>query len=313
MKLKKQKRHRRAVRFYTACFGFRQPYKVLCDGTFVHHLIVNDIAPADKALSNILGGPVKLFTTRFTISFFFLGFYLKMRAFASDLQIFCWGCRCVLAELKRLGSSHAESLQAAYQLLTARCDHESVKSADSCITDIIGENNPEHFFTATQDTDIRKKLQLLPGVPLIFGLRNALFLEPPSAFQRQFVKNSEEERLHMTDKEYKMLKERTGNLLQDEEARDSEDEDRGQGDQNMKVQPMKKTHNARNRLSVKDRPQFKRKKAKAPNPLSVKKKKKSESPNPVVVNVNKNAETPATRSRKRKRPHRSSKMVDTSN
>ncbi|KAJ6324263.1 hypothetical protein OIU76_011548 [Salix suchowensis] len=48
----------------SACFGVRQPYKVLCDGTFLHHLIVNNIAPADTAISNILGGSVKLFTTR---------------------------------------------------------------------------------------------------------------------------------------------------------------------------------------------------------------------------------------------------------
>ncbi|KAJ6365535.1 hypothetical protein OIU76_030336 [Salix suchowensis] len=82
MRVKKQKRHRRAVRFYTACFGVRQPYKVLCDGTFIHHLIVHNIAPADTAISNILGGSVKLFTTR-----------------------------CVLAELKRLGKSYSNKLR----------------------------------------------------------------------------------------------------------------------------------------------------------------------------------------------------------
>jgi U3 small nucleolar RNA-associated protein 23 len=64
MRVKKQRRHRKSVRFYTACFGFRQPFKILCDGTFVHHLIANNIKPADKALSTILtGAPVKLFTT----------------------------------------------------------------------------------------------------------------------------------------------------------------------------------------------------------------------------------------------------------
>lgn len=52
------------MRFYTACFGFRQPFKVLCDGTFVHHLLSNRIVPADNALAKTIGGPVKLFTTR---------------------------------------------------------------------------------------------------------------------------------------------------------------------------------------------------------------------------------------------------------
>lgn len=80
MRVKRQKRHRKIVRFYTACFGFRQPYKVLCDGTFVHHLIENRIIPADNALSNALAAPVKLFTTKSVlvcISFFsFLYMYI---------------------------------------------------------------------------------------------------------------------------------------------------------------------------------------------------------------------------------------------
>lgn len=95
MRVKKQKRHRKIVRFYTACYGFRQPYKVLCDVTFVHHLVTNRITPADKALSNILGAPVTLFTTK-----------------------------CAVAELKMhgpsLGPSHSESLEAANSLITAR-------------------------------------------------------------------------------------------------------------------------------------------------------------------------------------------------
>ena len=40
-----------------------------------------------------------------------------------------------------------------------RCDHERRKSAEACFVEIIGENNPEHFFVATQDTDLRKKFQ----------------------------------------------------------------------------------------------------------------------------------------------------------
>uniref|UniRef100_A0A6N2LRV4 Uncharacterized protein n=1 Tax=Salix viminalis TaxID=40686 RepID=A0A6N2LRV4_SALVM len=78
-------------------------YSFICDGTFLHHLIVNNIAPADTAISNILGGSVKLFTTR--------------------------------------------------------CDHEQMKNAEGCIVEIIGENNLDHFFVGTQDTDMRKKFR----------------------------------------------------------------------------------------------------------------------------------------------------------
>ncbi|KAL9391045.1 hypothetical protein Peur_014965 [Populus x canadensis] len=271
MRVKKQKRHRRAVRFYTACFGFRQPYKVLCDGTFIHHLIVNNIAPADTAISNILGGSVKLFTTR-----------------------------CVLAELKRLGKSYTESLQAANTLMIARCDHEQIKNAEGCIVEIIGENNPDHFYVGTQDTDMRKKFQEVPGVPLIFGLRNALFLRPPSAFQRQFAKNSEEERSHMTEKEVALLKKRTKDLVENWEIADSSDENGGPDDENLEMQPQK--YSSRKGMKVKDRPQFKRNKAKGPNPLSVQKKKSRQNTNSMSGKESKGGdETVRSRGRKRKR------------
>ncbi|XP_047164735.1 rRNA-processing protein UTP23 homolog isoform X2 [Vigna umbellata] len=236
MKVKKQKRHRKTLTFYTTCFGFRKPFKVLCDGTFVHHLLVNRITPADIALGNILSASVKLYTTR-----------------------------CVLAELKRLGSSYSESLENAHKLIVARCEHDKCVGADACIKEVIGEKNSEHFFVASQDTDLRNKLQEVPGVPLIYGLRNALFLESPSAFQRQYVKTSEEGRLHMNEKEYKILKDRVMNRLTHEEANNSiaeTIENVDSGDQTMNVQAVKTSTFARNRMPIKDKPQFKRKRAK---------------------------------------------------
>ncbi|KAH6798827.1 hypothetical protein C2S51_035311 [Perilla frutescens var. frutescens] len=240
MRFKKQKRHRKAVRFFTACFGFREPFKILCDGTFVHHLLENGIAPADTALTNILGAPVKIFTTR-----------------------------CVVAELKSLGSSYSDSVNAASSLMTARCDHEKRKSAVACITEVIGEKNTEHFFVATQDAELRKKFQEIPGVPLIYALRNALFLERPSAVQQEFAKAAEEERSHMTELEFKMLKSKKKRVANGE-ARDSSETDE---DHILEIQDSRTNVN-RSRVDKMDKAQFKRNKAKGPNPLSCKKKKK---------------------------------------
>ncbi|CAI9096358.1 OLC1v1032480C1 [Oldenlandia corymbosa var. corymbosa] len=248
MRFKKQKRHRKTVRFFTACFGFREPFKVLCDGTFVHHLITNRITPADTALANVLGAPVKLFTTR-----------------------------CILAELKSLGDSYNESLNAAQTLATARCDHEKRKSAVNCVADVIGENNSEHFFVATQDAELRKNLQEVPGVPLVFGLRNALLLEQPSAFQRQFLKSSEEARSRMTDREYKLLNMTRKNVAS-EELNNSSDVPDVNGNHAF-AGKLIQTSTRKNIEDVKDKVQFKRKRAKGPNPLSCKKKKPRPSTN----------------------------------
>ncbi|KAH0641706.1 hypothetical protein KY290_033307 [Solanum tuberosum] len=281
MRVKKQKRHRRAVRFYTACFGFREPFKIFCDGTFVHHLVVNRITPADTALTNILGAPVKLFTTR-----------------------------CVLAELKSLGASYQEALNAANNLFTARCDHETRKSAEDCITEVIGEKNSEHFFVATQDADLRRSLQKIPGVPVIFGLRNALFLEQPSSFQREFAKSSEEERLHMTDLEYNMLRQNKKRRLSDDKQGDSSDASEEKIDDVSQVQIIN-TNVKRNGSDVKDKVRFKRKKAKGPNPLSVKKKKKKSVDTNFTTSgkENKNGEG-TVRSRKRSRKRSCKNVVE---
>ncbi|XP_059649245.1 uncharacterized protein LOC132295140 [Cornus florida] len=281
MRLKKQKRHRKSVRFYTACFGFREPFKVLCDGTFVHHLLVNRITPADTALTNILSAEVKIFTTR-----------------------------CVLAELNSLGDSYSESLKAARKLMIARCDHERRKSAVACIMEVIGEINTEHFFVATQDADLRKKFQEVPGVPVIFGLRNALFLEPPSAFQQRFVKCAEEERSHMTELEYEMLKMKKKKRLATADAGDSFDANEDVVDQSLGTQVVK-ANTARKTIAVKDKVQFKRKKAKGPNPLSCKKKKSHGNPNPFPGKESGDSDgTVRSRSRKRKRPRKGKKLAE---
>lgn len=283
MKVKKQKRHRKSLTFYTACFGFRKPYKVLCDGTFVHHLVVNRITPADTALANILSATVKLYTTR-----------------------------CVLAELKRLGKSYSEALDAANNLIIARCEHDKCARADSCIMEVVGENNSEHFFVASQDTDLRKKLEEVPGVPLIFGLRNALFLESPSAFQKEYVKTSEERRLHMTDKEYQIFKDRAMKRLADGEADNSNAEiveNNDLGDSIASAQAIKRSIISRNHNGVKDKPQFKRRKAKGPNPLSCKKKKSRENQNNPTKETK--GDNTVKRSRKRKRSRKGQKSTET--
>ncbi|KAJ8470478.1 hypothetical protein OPV22_024821 [Ensete ventricosum] len=218
MRVKKQKRHRKAVRFYSACFGFREPYKVLCDGTFIHHLLHHRLTPADDVISHLLGARALLFTTR-----------------------------CIIGELRSLGESHSEALEAAQQLITARCDHEKRIGASACVESVIGATNSEHFFVATQDADMRKKFREVPGVPVIYGLRNSLFIEQPSTQQREYARSTEEKRLHMVTEG---------------------------------TQLTKNISTTKRMLGVAEKSKFKRKRAKGPNPLSCKKKKKNDTSAP---------------------------------
>ena len=40
-----------------------------------------------------------------------------------------------------------------------RCEHDKFVSAVNCILSLIGDKNPERFFVATQDADLREKLR----------------------------------------------------------------------------------------------------------------------------------------------------------
>ncbi|CAL9194906.1 unnamed protein product [Musa hybrid cultivar] len=245
MRVKKQKRHRKVVRFYSACFGFREPYKVLCDGTFIHHLLHHRLTPADDVIFHLLGARALLFTTR-----------------------------CIIGELRSLGESHSEALEAAQQLFTARCDHEKRVGATACVESVIGETNSEHFFVATQDADMRKKFRevgFVPGVPVIYGLRNSLFIEQPSAQQRQYAKSTEEKRLHMGESEYLKLykSDLKGVITNDSTNRLTEG-----------TQLTRNISTTKRMLGVAEKSKFKRKRAKGPNPLSCKKKKKDDTSAP---------------------------------
>ncbi|MCL7040020.1 hypothetical protein MKW94_024070 [Papaver nudicaule] len=243
MRVQRMKHHRRHLRFYTTFYGFREPYKIFCDGTFIHHLVKNRITVPGQALTNILGKPTKLFTTR-----------------------------CVIAELHSLGKSYSQSFEEARKLSLARCDHEKRKGVAGCIQDVIGENNFEHFFLATQDYELRKRFREIPGVPLIYCLRKSLILEPSSKLQNDFVRSSEEQRSRMTEMEKALLK-RGINKFATEDENATSDAHEASGDEGMR--PQDPSINVPRRT---DGPQFKRKKPKGPNPLSCKKKKITEKP-----------------------------------
>ncbi|CAL5073105.1 unnamed protein product [Urochloa decumbens] len=268
MRVKKRAKNRKAVKFYSTCFGFREPYKVLIDGTFVHHLLTNRLLPADDALRDLLSASrtPSLFTSK-----------------------------CIVAELRRLGKSHAESFDNAQLLATTKCEHGKVVSAVNCVLSLIGDKNPEHFFVATQDADLREKLREIPGVPVIYGLKNSLFIEQPSVQQRKFAQLDEEKRLNMDISEYKKLMKAAAT----ENGSDREQHER----------PISSL--VKSALGVADKSKFKRNRAKGPNPLSCKKKKPKSQPS-AIQNQGSMADGEAKRKRvrKRKRSQKDNKQAE---
>jgi len=128
-----------------------------------------------------------------------------------------------------------------------RCEHDKVVSAVNCILSLIGDKNPERFFVATQDAYLREKLREIPGVPVIYGLKNFLFIEQPSVQQHKFAQLDEEKRLS----EYKKLMKATS------EGTTTTSENRSGGEQHER--PISSL--VKNALGGADKSKFKRNRA----------------------------------------------------
>ncbi|KAK3267437.1 hypothetical protein CYMTET_24002 [Cymbomonas tetramitiformis] len=218
MKYKKQKSTRRNINFFRVQCGFREPFRVIIDGNFLHALLEAKLGGPREILPKFLGATtVKPYVTR-----------------------------CVLAELRSLGEDFTGTALAARRIETMRCNHLKPVSPSECLCSLVGENNGDCFFIATQQQELREKLLKVPNVPILFACRTSLNLEPPSEVQKRLCTEREVQQKTVPQHELKAAPLRT--LLESAET------------------------NSR-----------KRKKVKGVNPLACKKKKADSEPMEVKV------------------------------
>eukprot|EP00850_Spirogloea_muscicola_P020730 SM000225S07009 [mRNA] locus=s225:14643:16575:+ [translate_table: standard] len=266
MKVRRQKHNRRAVRFLRTCFGFREPFKVLCDGNFLHAALQGRPAGLADALPKLLGGAAKPMVTR-----------------------------CVSMELRRLGAAFTTTTQAARRMDLAKCGHDPAVAAADCLADMVGASNPEHFFVASQDADLRRKLRKVPAAALVYSKGTMLVLEPPTPLQQAAARGGEAERTRVPDSELAALgmavngkQLATVHHPSAKEARAGGDGNEGEGrvpSDAGDAQPAGARSGVTARVVASDssRSLFQRRKAKGPNPLSVKKKQQQASKSEVQV------------------------------
>ncbi|KAL1801877.1 hypothetical protein ACET3Z_030524 [Daucus carota] len=105
MRLKRQRRHGRTLTFLAACFGFRDPFKVLCDGAFIHHLAAHDINPVHM-----------LFLIFLALNFSFL----LLDVFLRNLVIFVMLIVILLLQLVILRCDHVTVIRERVQWIALR-------------------------------------------------------------------------------------------------------------------------------------------------------------------------------------------------
>ncbi|KAG8441680.1 hypothetical protein GDO86_010747 [Hymenochirus boettgeri] len=220
MKITRQKHAKKLLTFYRFNFGFREPFQVLLDGTFCQAALRNKIQIKEQ-LPKYLMGDVQLCTSH-----------------------------CVLKELESLGKELYGAKLIAQRFQVRNCSHfKDPVSGSACLLSMTSDNNPHHYFIATQDQDLATKIKKRAGVPLMFIIQNTIVLDKPSPKCLAHVEAMQSNQL-MPVHQKQSIKQ-----LKDDQGVAKDSEHRGR----------------------------KRKRLKGPNPLSCLKKKKK-GPPPTMAN-----------------------------
>jgi len=173
MRRRKHKSLSRIVRFYKVNYGFREPYKVFLDGNFIHNVVQVGQGTLQEQVERVLGARARLFTTR-----------------------------CVMAEMATMGPEVSGSLAAARALALAKCGHEDApQPASGCLRSLVGSDNREHYWIATQDRDLRRALSEIPGTPSLFLTAHGLTIEAPSEVDKKSVEQVQHASRHVAEHE----------------------------------------------------------------------------------------------------------------
>ncbi|MBN3299888.1 rRNA-processing protein UTP23 homolog [Amia ocellicauda] len=223
MKVKRQKQAKKTISFYKYNFSFREPFQILLDGTFCQAALKNKIQIKEQ-MPKYLMGEVQLCTTN-----------------------------CVLKELESLGKELYGAKIILQRFQIRNCQHfKDPIPASQCLKSMLGENNPHHYFIATQDQALTAAVKKINGVPLLFIIQNTIVLDKPSLQSVAYVQAIQAGQV-VTTQEQKSIQ-----TLKEEQGLVKNMERKG-----------------------------KKRKRKGPNPLSCLKKKKLQSPSEKTADVKK--------------------------
>uniref|UniRef100_A0A8C9MU24 rRNA-processing protein UTP23 homolog n=1 Tax=Serinus canaria TaxID=9135 RepID=A0A8C9MU24_SERCA len=130
--------------------------------------------------------------------------------------------RCVIKELESLGKALYGAKLIAQRFQVRNCSHhKNPVSGSTCLLSMIEDGNPHHFFIATQDQDLSKKVKRKPGIPLLFIIQNTMVLDKPSPKSLAFVQKLQTNQLVPEYQKQSIveLKEKEGLVKQEGEKR----------------------------------------------------------------------------------------------
>jgi len=184
MRHERRKQYRGYLKFFERTFGVRAPFKVICDGNFLHHFVTHGMGADVKELLRMLA---TVFETE---------------------QIELFVTEAVLRELEDIGAEKTLALAKQLEPLRVGKSLEESRAMDPplAIKKLVGFINKRRYVVATQDEELRQILRDIPGVPLLFLQRVLVGLEAPSAKSHEFWSKQEQKKLQAGKEERKRLK-----------------------------------------------------------------------------------------------------------
>jgi U3 small nucleolar RNA-associated protein 23 len=198
------------MKIYKSCFGFREPYQVLVDGTFCQAAITNK-AFVQQSIGFIFKGQVKFLTTP-----------------------------CVIKESEKLGSFMMGATILLKQCKIHYCHHKAAVGATDCLYSMLGDGNPCHYLVATQDDLFKKKLRKTPGVPIIYLHGKVAVLEKSTAKTNDQAEKLAKQRLGLSKYEEESLRELRASILGEETEPSTSEKRKREDDDEESVQDKKK-------------------------------------------------------------------------
>ena len=104
--------------------------------------------------------------------------------------------KCCIEECgpKKLGLYGAEVILKQFGI--HKCAHEEdTKPAMKCLKNMVGTENKNRYFVATQDPELREKCRKVPGTPILYLHHSAPVLEKPSDMSENQAQNTLEARM----------------------------------------------------------------------------------------------------------------------
>lgn len=161
MKVKRNKTHRRILRFYRIAFNVNDPFRVIVDGTFLTSALQSQFHVKEQLPKMLEGRTTPMVTG------------------------------CVMAELRKLGDKALGASIIARGYYRLKCNHHDPISAAECIIQQVGAANDRKLFVATQDADLVRTLRAVPGVPLLRLDGPVPRVEEPSQASRDHASKAE--------------------------------------------------------------------------------------------------------------------------